>query len=96
MAVAGERIERDVAQNADLGKLFLDGANGLADQIVRIERLAAGVVAQRRVGVGEECDARDRQLHGAFGLADRLIDRQPLDARHRRHGRAGIVAIHHE
>ena len=46
MAVAGEGIERHVAQHADLGHFFLDGADGAADQIVRIERFAARLVAQ--------------------------------------------------
>ena len=47
MAVAGVGIERDVAEDADLRHLLLDGADGAADQIVRIERLAAVLVAQR-------------------------------------------------
>ena len=44
--MAGEGIERDVAQNSDLRHFFLDGANGAADEIVGIERFAAGIVAQ--------------------------------------------------
>ena len=84
MAVAGEGIERDVAQNADLGHFFLDGADGAADQIVRIERLAAVFVAQSRIGIGKQRDAGDGELGGAFGLAHRLIDGQSLDAGHRR------------
>ena len=48
MAVAGEGIERDVAQDADLGHFLLDGADGAADEIVRIERFAA--VSSRSVG----------------------------------------------
>ena len=35
MAVAGVGIERHVAQHADLGHRFFDGADRLADQIVR-------------------------------------------------------------
>ena len=46
MAVAGEGIERDVGQEADLRHFLFDGAQGAADQIVRVERLAAGLVAQ--------------------------------------------------
>ena len=96
MAVAGKGIERDVAEDADLGHFLLDGADGAADQIVRVERLAARLVAQRRIGVGEQRDAGDAQLGGALGLAHRLIDAQALDARHRRHRRARLVAVHHE
>ena len=35
MAVAGVGIERDVAEDADLGHLLLDRADGAADEIVR-------------------------------------------------------------
>ena len=70
VAMAGEGIERDVAQNADVRHFFLDGANGAADEIVGIERFAAGVVAQARVGVGKQRDAGDSQLGGRFGLAN--------------------------
>ena len=35
MAVAGVGIERDVAEDADLRHLLLDGADGAADEIVR-------------------------------------------------------------
>ena len=41
MAVAGEGIERHVAEHAEIGKLLLDRAHRLADQIVRVERLAS-------------------------------------------------------
>ena len=45
MAVAGIGIERHVAEDADLRHLFLDGADGAADQVVGVERLGAVVVA---------------------------------------------------
>ena len=83
MAVAGVGIERHVAEHADLRHLLLDGADGAADQVVGVERLAAGLVAQFRVGVGEQRDAGDGELGRALGLAHRLVDRQPLDAGHR-------------
>ena len=96
MAVAGEGIERDVGEQADLRHCLLDGAQRAADQIVRVERLAAGLVAQLRIGVGEQRQAGDGQLGGAFGLAHRLVDGQPLDAGHRRHRRPRIVPVHDE
>ena len=46
MAVAGVGIERHVAEDADLRHFLLDRADGAADQIVRVERLAAVLVAQ--------------------------------------------------
>ena len=47
MAVAGVGIERDIAEDAEIGKFLLDRAHGLADQIVGVERLRAVLVAQR-------------------------------------------------
>ena len=41
MAVAGVRIERHIAKDADVRHLFLDGADRLADQILGIERFGA-------------------------------------------------------
>ena len=49
MAVAGIGIERDVAQDADIGHFLLDGADGAADEVVRIERLGC---RSRRAGPG--------------------------------------------
>ena len=57
MAVAGIGIERDIAEDADVGHFLLDGADGAADEIVRVERLGAGLVAQAGVGIGEQGDA---------------------------------------
>ena len=57
VTMACEGVKRHVAQDANLRHLFLDGANGAADKIVRIERLASRLVAQLWVGVRKECDA---------------------------------------
>ena len=62
VAVAGVGIERDVAQDADLRHRLLDGADRAADEVVGVERLAAVLVAQLRVGVGKQRDAGDGQL----------------------------------
>src|SRR3974377_158226 len=40
----------------------LDGAYGAADQIFRVEGLAAVFVAQRGVGIGKQRQTRDRKL----------------------------------
>ena len=96
MAVAGVGIERDVAQDADVRHFLLDRADRLADQIFRIERFAAVLVAQLRIGVGEQREARDVELCGALGLAHRLIDREPLDARHRGDRLARVRALDDE
>ena len=83
VAVAGVGIERDVAEHADLRHRLLDGADRLADQVVRIERLAAVLVAQARVGVGKDRDAGDGELRRLLRRAHDVVDRQPLDAGHR-------------
>ena len=41
MAVAGVRVERDVGDEAELGKLALDRAAGAADEVAFVEGLAA-------------------------------------------------------
>ena len=96
MAVAGEGIQRHVAEHADVGEFLLDRAHRLADQIVRVERLGTGLVAQGRLGIGEQRDAGDLELHRPFGVAHRLIDGEPVDAGHRGDGRARVVAVDHE
>ncbi len=91
MAVAGVGIERHIAQHADLRHRFLDGADRAADQIVRVERFGAVVVAPSRVGVGKQREAGDGELRRALGGAHRLVDRQALDARHRVDRRADVA-----
>jgi hypothetical protein len=54
------------------------------------------LVAQGWLGVGEQRDAGDVQLHRALGVAHRLIHGEAVDAGHRGHRRARVVAIDHE
>ena len=96
MAVTGEGIERDIAQDADVRHFLLDGADGPAHQIVFVERFAAGLVAQARVGIGEQRDAGDGQLGGALSLAHRLVDGKALDAGHRGDRGPRILPVHDE
>jgi hypothetical protein len=83
MAVAGERIERHVAEHAEVRKFLFDRAHRFTDQVVRIERLGAVLVAQAWLGVGKQRDAGNVQFYRAPGIAHRLIDAEPLDAGHR-------------
>src|SRR5215471_16469880 len=96
MAVACEGIERDVAEYAEIGKFLLDGAHRLADEIVGIERFRSVFVTQGRIGVGKQRYTGDIELYRALGVAHGLIDRQPVDARHRRDGYALVVAVSNE
>jgi hypothetical protein len=45
MAVAGEGVERHVAEDTDVRDFLLDRADGAADEVVGIKRLAAGLIA---------------------------------------------------
>mgnify|MGYP000892591223 CR=1 FL=1 len=81
---------------AYFGKFFLDRAHRLTDQIVGVQRLGPGLVAQRRFGVGEQRDAGDVEFHGAFGIAHALIDAEAIHARHRGNRCAQIVAVNDE
>ena len=96
MAVAGEGVERHVAQHPEAGNLALDGANRPADQVVRVNGLAAGLVAQGGVGIGKERDAGDGQLGRPLGLAHGLVDRKPLDPGHGGHRNPGLLPVHDE
>ena len=93
MAVAGIRIERHVAKNADVRHLFLDGADRLADEIFCIERFGAGFVAFARFGIGEERKARDGEFRRAHRRAHRFVDRETLDVGHRADGRPDLGAL---
>jgi hypothetical protein len=63
------RDRAHVAEDTDLRHLLLDGANGAADKIVRIERLAARLVAQLGSVYGKERDAGNVQFGSARGFA---------------------------
>ena len=96
MAVAGERIERDIAQDADLGHGFLDRAHGTAHQVLGIDGLAATLVAQARIGIGKDRDTGDGELGGAFDVAHGFLDRQPVDTRHGRNRRSPGLPVDNE
>ena len=78
MAVAGVGVERDVGDDADLRHGRLDRAAGRADEVLRVERLRPGLVAARRVGVGEERDRRNAEVDGPLAppRPPRSIDRR--------------------
>ena len=75
MPVRGERVERHVAQHADLGHRLLQRRDGAADQIVGVDRLAAVGVLERRVDRREHRDRRDAERGGLAGGVDQRRDR---------------------
>ena len=96
VAVAGVGVEGDVGDEAELREFALDRAAGPADEIALVESLAAALVLEARLGVGEERDRRNAELDRPPGLAHRLIDAEPVDARHRGDRNALLLAIDEE
>ena len=96
MAVAGIGIERDVADDPKLRHFALDGADRSANEIVRLDRLAARLVPKRGLGIRKQGDRRNRELGGALDLPHRLVHRQALDSRHGVDRRPGPAALDHE
>ena len=96
MAVTGERVERGVRDDSDLGHRLLDRAGDAVDQIVRVENVRAGLVAKRDVDIGEYGERGNAELRGTPGLLDGDVDRIAFDAGHRGEGIAALFAIDHE
>ena len=96
MAVTGVGVEGDVGDEAKLRKLALDRAAGAADEVAFVEGFAPLRVLELRVGIGKEGDRRDAELDRPLGLAHRLIDVQPVDARHGGDRNAALVALDQE
>ena len=78
------------------GNSFLIARTDLHTRLSGLTRFGAVLVAQGRLGIGKQRDAGDVQLHRALGVAHRLVDGEPLHARHRGDRRARIVAVDHE
>ena len=84
MSVARIGIQRDVGHKAKLRKFPFDGSAGATDEVGLVEGFAAVLVLELEFGVGEERDRRDvRSLTALSASADRLVDAEPVDARHR-------------
>ena len=83
MAVRGERVERHVAQHADLGHRVLQRGDRAADEIVGVHRLAALFVLQRRRHRREHRDRRDAERGRLASGVDQGRDRQAKNAGHR-------------
>ena len=82
LTVAGVGIERHIGHHADFGHFGDDGAHSTADEIVLVQRLAAGLVAKARVSVGKQGKRGNAQIARLHGGAHRLVNGQALNARH--------------
>src|SRR5580704_10407680 len=84
MAMARIGIERDIGDEAEIWHLALDRAASTADEIVGIECLAGLLIPQARHGKGKQRECRNAKFCRLGGRAHRLVDREALDAGHRR------------
>jgi hypothetical protein len=96
MAVAVERVERHVADDADARHVLLRRGDGAADQSVGIVGLARVGRLLGGIGLGKDGDGRDAEIARLFGGLDEEVDRQAIDAGHRFDGCAGVGALLHE
>ena len=69
MAMVGVGIERDVADQAELGELALEQARGLAHQVVGVRRFRALRVLLPGRGRGEQGERRDAEPRRRLDVA---------------------------
>ncbi len=93
LAVRRERIERDVGDDAELRIRFLERAHGTLREAFGIPGLAR--VEALRLGRRhrEQRERRDAERVRLAGDAHELVDRKPVDARHRWHRLANRAAF---
>ena len=94
--VARVRVEGHVADDADIGTGLFRRADAVADEVFGIERFVAVGRLFRRVGGRKEGDGGNAQLGRLAHRRRQQVDRQPLDAGHRRDRRPLARAVVHE
>src|SRR3546814_5451956 len=82
VAVAGERVERHVCNDADIGDRLLDRGGRPVDQVVGNEALRAGFVAKFHFDVRKGGDRRNAEIGSLLDGLHGLVDAHPVDARH--------------
>jgi len=82
MAMRGERVERDIAQHAEIGHRLFQRTHGAADEVVGIYRLGPICILAAGVHNREDSDRRDAERCGLAGGVDQRRDRQPLGPGH--------------
>jgi len=81
---------------AELRKALTQGTRGTLGDALRVPGLGGvqRLLLQRRDR--EQRQRRNTQRDQFLGLLEQQIDRQPLDARHRRHALTAVLAVEHE
>ena len=75
---------------------MLDGTDGAAHQIVRVECFRSALVTLLVFGIRKQRKARDRELCRALRGTNRFVDRESLDAGHGGDGGAYSFALDQE
>ena len=96
MAVVGERVERDIADDAEVRAGILDRAHGPADEVVRVAGQGAVIVLQRRVNRRKDGNGRNAKAHRFPRLLGQPVDAVTRDAGHGRHGLGPVFALDDE
>ncbi len=96
VAVIGKRVERRVGDDADLRHGRLDGARRPAHQVVGVQDLRRGPIAERHVDIGEDGERRDAELCAALRFARGKIGGKTLNPGHGADRLPAVLAVDHE
>ncbi|MNV76573.1 hypothetical protein D3C71_1699320 [compost metagenome] len=94
--MAGEGIERNIGDHADIRNRFFDRDGRLIDEVVGLERIRAGLVAQVHLDIREGRNRRNAEIGGFLRRFDQLVDAHAVYAGHRRYGVEDIAARYDE
>ncbi|MNN14350.1 hypothetical protein D3C81_1274110 [compost metagenome] len=96
LTMDGEGIECHVGDDPQLREALTQGAGGALGDAVRVVGFGAveGLLLQR--GHREQRQRRNAQCDQLLGFLQQQVDGQALDARHRRHALALVLAVEDE
>ena len=97
VTVARVGIEGHVADDAQrVATLLANRPHRAAGEVFRIEGMSRIVGLPRWLHHGKDRDRRNAEPQSFTGGADDALNRQPLDARHARHGQRHLVVVHEQ
>ena len=92
MAVAGERVERHIGDNADVRHRLLDGARRGVDEVVGLKRVGTRFITQFHLDVREGRNGRNAEIGSLANGLDSHIHAHAVDARHGGDGITDVAA----